>query len=115
MILFADTSEESNGHRQQQVENTWVWVLDLERSLALAVGRCLGGMLQGPPISFQEKTSEFWLSNILFRNGLEMNFEQLGRLTFLEGCWLLDFLHFLWKQLKTFTFTHIQFQLLQAL
>ncbi|XP_033952277.1 probable E3 ubiquitin-protein ligase HERC1 isoform X3 [Pseudochaenichthys georgianus] len=62
---------------QEEEEGTWVWLLDLERSVALAVGRCLGGMLQGPPPSLQEKMSEFWLSNILLRNGLEMDFEQL--------------------------------------
>ncbi|CAB1352023.1 unnamed protein product [Coregonus sp. 'balchen'] len=39
----------------------WVWLLDLERSVALAIGRCLGGMLQGPPPSVQERTSEYWL------------------------------------------------------
>uniref|UniRef100_A0A7N6A8Y1 HECT-type E3 ubiquitin transferase n=1 Tax=Anabas testudineus TaxID=64144 RepID=A0A7N6A8Y1_ANATE len=63
-------------------ECKWVWLLDLERSVALAVGRCLGGMLQGPPPSLQEKASEFWLSNVLLRNGLEMDFEQLGRKTY---------------------------------
>ncbi|XP_026052426.1 probable E3 ubiquitin-protein ligase HERC1 isoform X3 [Carassius auratus] len=55
----------------------WAWLLDLERSLALAIGRCLGGMLQGPPPSIQEKTAEFWLCNPLLRNGLEIDFEQL--------------------------------------
>ncbi|XP_030623810.1 probable E3 ubiquitin-protein ligase HERC1 [Chanos chanos] len=55
----------------------WMWLLDLERSVALVIGRCLGGMLQGPPLSIQEKTAEFWLCNPLLRNGLEMNFEQL--------------------------------------
>ncbi|KAK2888184.1 probable E3 ubiquitin-protein ligase HERC1 isoform X2 [Channa argus] len=72
-------SEESEcvGQQQQEEECKWVWLLDLERSVALAVGRCLGGMLQGPPLSVQEKTSEFWLSNVLLRNGLEMDFEQL--------------------------------------
>ncbi|XP_073680135.1 probable E3 ubiquitin-protein ligase HERC1 [Garra rufa] len=55
----------------------WAWLLDLERSVALAIGRCLGGMLQGPPPSIQEKTTEFWLCNPLLRNGLEIDFEQL--------------------------------------
>ncbi|KAL7377168.1 hypothetical protein ABVT39_023074 [Epinephelus coioides] len=73
-----DKSEENTCVGQQQEEECkWVWLLDLERSVALAVGRCLGGMLQGPPPSLQEKTSEFWLSNVLLRNGLEMDFEQL--------------------------------------
>lgn len=56
----------------------WEWLLDLERSVALAIGRCLGGMLQGLPSSIQERTTEFWLCNPLLRNGLEMDFEQLG-------------------------------------
>lgn len=66
--------EESPLHEE---DCTWVWLLDLERSVALAVGRCLGGMLLGPPPSLQEKVSEVWLSNILLRNGLEGDFEQL--------------------------------------
>ncbi|XP_047185393.1 probable E3 ubiquitin-protein ligase HERC1 isoform X3 [Scophthalmus maximus] len=65
------------GQKQQEEESMWVWLLDLERSVALAVGRCLGGMLQGPPPSLQENTSEIWLSNVLLRNGLEMDYEQL--------------------------------------
>ncbi|KAL6096756.1 uncharacterized protein ACO6RY_06004 [Pungitius sinensis] len=75
----SDKSEENTclGEQQPEEESKWVWLLDLERSVALAVGRCLGGMLQGPPPSLQEKTSDFWLSNVLLRNGLEMDFEQL--------------------------------------
>uniref|UniRef100_A0A8C9W0S1 HECT-type E3 ubiquitin transferase n=1 Tax=Scleropages formosus TaxID=113540 RepID=A0A8C9W0S1_SCLFO len=55
----------------------WVWLLDLERTVALVIGRCLGGMLQGPAPSVQENSAEFWLQNPLLRNGLEMDFEQL--------------------------------------
>ncbi|XP_029371513.1 probable E3 ubiquitin-protein ligase HERC1 isoform X2 [Echeneis naucrates] len=74
-----DKSEENTclGQQQQEEECKWAWLLDLERSVALAVGRCLGGMLQGPPPSLQEKAAEFWLSNVLLRNGLEMDFEEL--------------------------------------
>ncbi|XP_068430797.1 probable E3 ubiquitin-protein ligase HERC1 isoform X3 [Clinocottus analis] len=80
----SDKSEENTcpAAQQHEEESKWVWLLDLERSVALAVGRCLGGMLQGPPPSLQEKTSDFWLSNVLLRNGLEMDFEQLGRKTY---------------------------------
>lgn len=81
-FFSADKNEDPVDPRQQQEEECmWAWLLDLERSVALAAGRCLGGMLQGPAASLQEKTSEYWLSNILFRNGLEMDFEQLGRKT----------------------------------
>lgn len=64
--------------QKQQQQEEWVWLLDLERSVALAVGRCLGGMLQGPSPSLQEKTSDYWLSSVLLRNGLETDYEQLG-------------------------------------
>ncbi|KAF7670462.1 hypothetical protein LDENG_00124780 [Lucifuga dentata] len=75
----SDKSEETSflGEQQQEEDCMWVWLLDLERSVGLAVGRCLDGMLQGPVPSLQEKTSAFWLSNVLLRNGLEMDFEQL--------------------------------------
>ncbi|XP_065821674.1 probable E3 ubiquitin-protein ligase HERC1 isoform X4 [Labrus bergylta] len=75
----SDKNEENTcvGQQYQEEECKWVWLLDLERSVALAVGRCLGGMLQGPPSSLQEKMSEFWLSNVLLRNGLETDYEQL--------------------------------------
>ncbi|XP_051786021.1 probable E3 ubiquitin-protein ligase HERC1 isoform X2 [Erpetoichthys calabaricus] len=62
------------------VSETWHWLLDLERSVALLVGRCLGGMLQGPPLSEQEKETEVWLNNPLLQNGLEVDGEQLGSL-----------------------------------
>ncbi|XP_013861909.1 probable E3 ubiquitin-protein ligase HERC1 isoform X4 [Austrofundulus limnaeus] len=75
-LKTSDKSEENLG-KQQEDECRWVWILDLERSVALAVGRCLGSMLQGPPPSLQEKMSEMWLSNVLLRNGLEMDFGQL--------------------------------------
>lgn len=68
-------NEESTSQKDE--ECMWVWMLDLERSVALAVGRCLGGMLLGPPPSLQEKESENWLSNVLLRNGLEMDFDHL--------------------------------------
>ncbi|XP_078812489.1 putative E3 ubiquitin-protein ligase HERC1 isoform X5 [Oryzias latipes] len=78
--ICSDKSEEKNGQPQEDEEEDdcrWVWLLDLERSVALAVGRCLCGMLQGPPPSLEEKKSEVWLSDVLLRNGLEMDFQQL--------------------------------------
>ncbi|XP_029941533.1 probable E3 ubiquitin-protein ligase HERC1 [Salarias fasciatus] len=71
------SDESTSVGQQQEEEGRWVWLLDLERSVALAAGRCLSGMLQGPAPSLQEKASEIWLSNILLRNGLEMDSEQL--------------------------------------
>lgn len=58
---------------------SWVWLVDLERTVALLVGRCLGGMLQGAPTSLEEQDTAYWLKTPLFSNGLEMDIPQLGR------------------------------------
>lgn len=76
-LPVAESSETSDPILAPESDD-WAWLLDLERSVALAIGRCLGGMLQGLPPSIQEKTAEFWLCNPLLRNGLEIDFEQLG-------------------------------------
>ncbi|CAL8352432.1 unnamed protein product [Merluccius merluccius] len=52
---------------------SWVWLVDLERTAALLVGRCLGGMLQGAPTSLEEQDTAYWLKTPLFSNGLEMD------------------------------------------
>lgn len=59
---------------------SWVWLVDLERTVALLVGRCLGGMLQGAPTSLEEQDTAYWLKTPLFSNGLEMDIPQLGNL-----------------------------------
>lgn len=56
----------------------WVWLVDLERTVALLVGRCLGGMLQGAPPSPEEQNTAHWLKTPLFSNGLETDIPQLG-------------------------------------
>lgn len=71
-------SEASEGLPMVMEAESWVWLLDLERSVALVIGRCLGGMLQGTAPSVQENSAEFWLQNPLLRNGLEMDLQQLG-------------------------------------
>lgn len=50
---------------------SWVWLVDLERALALLVGQTLGGMLAGPGMSQEEKDCEKWLNSPLLWNGLE--------------------------------------------
>jgi len=56
----------------------WVWLMDMERACALLIGRCLGGMLIGSPLSVQEKQAEPWLSSHLFSNGLQMCAQDIG-------------------------------------
>ncbi|XP_070543560.1 probable E3 ubiquitin-protein ligase HERC1 isoform X2 [Ptychodera flava] len=54
-----------------QPSKTWVWLVDLERAGALLVGRCLGGMLIGMPLSNEERDTNHWMVSDLLSNGLE--------------------------------------------
>lgn len=60
---------------------SWVWLMDLERTVALLIGRCLGGMLQGSAPSLEEEHTAYWLKTPLFSNGLETDIPQLGKHT----------------------------------
>ncbi|XP_043933675.1 probable E3 ubiquitin-protein ligase HERC1 isoform X2 [Protopterus annectens] len=60
---------------------SWVWLVDLERTIALLIGCCLGGMLQGCPLSPEEQDTAYWLKTPLFNNGLEMAIPQLEKAT----------------------------------
>uniref|UniRef100_A0A8D2LRJ6 HECT-type E3 ubiquitin transferase n=1 Tax=Varanus komodoensis TaxID=61221 RepID=A0A8D2LRJ6_VARKO len=62
-----------------QPAQSWVWLVDLERTVALLIGRCLGGMLQGSPVSPEEQDTAFWLKTPLFSDGVEMDIPQLDK------------------------------------
>lgn len=62
-----------------QPAQSWVWLVDLERTVALLIGRCLGGMLQGPPVSPEEQDTAYWLKTPLFSDGVEMDIPHLGK------------------------------------
>nr|XP_060611660.1 probable E3 ubiquitin-protein ligase HERC1 isoform X2 [Anolis sagrei ordinatus] len=62
-----------------QPAQSWVWLVDLERTVALLIGRCLGGMLQGPPASPEEQDTSFWLKTPLFSDGVEVDVPQLEK------------------------------------
>ncbi|XP_056876992.1 probable E3 ubiquitin-protein ligase HERC1 isoform X3 [Takifugu flavidus] len=73
----SDFAEPASGMSLPQPVLSWVWLVDLERTVALLVGRCLGGMLQGAPTSLEEQDTAYWLKTPLFSNGLEMEIPQL--------------------------------------
>lgn len=52
------------------VGRQWAWLLDVERACGLVVGRCLEGMLFGPPSTSNEVLSKPWLSMQVFSCGL---------------------------------------------
>ncbi|XP_075939248.1 putative E3 ubiquitin-protein ligase HERC1 [Anarhichas minor] len=73
----SDFAEPASGMSLPQPALSWVWLVDLERTVALLVGRCLGGMLQGAATSLEEQDTAYWLKTPLFSNGLEMDIPQL--------------------------------------
>uniref|UniRef100_A0A4W2I6J6 HECT and RLD domain containing E3 ubiquitin protein ligase family member 1 n=1 Tax=Bos indicus x Bos taurus TaxID=30522 RepID=A0A4W2I6J6_BOBOX len=62
-----------------QPAQSWVWLVDLERTIALLIGRCLGGMLQGSPVSPEEQDTAYWMKTPLFSDGVEMDTPQLDK------------------------------------
>ncbi|XP_077870271.1 putative E3 ubiquitin-protein ligase HERC1 [Saccoglossus kowalevskii] len=56
-----------------QPAKSWVWLVDLERAVALLVGRCLNGMLIGVPLTNEEKDTQHWIKSHLLSNGLEQD------------------------------------------
>lgn len=84
----SDFAEPASGTSLPPPALSWVWLVDLERTVALLVGRCLGGMLQGAPTSLEEQDTAYWLKTPLFSNGLEMETPQLGRTRArARACW----------------------------
>lgn len=81
-----DFAEPAAGASLAQPALSWVWLVDLERTAALLVGRCLGGMLQGASTSLEEQDTAYWLKTPLFSNGLEMDIPLLGRRSY-SPCW----------------------------
>uniref|UniRef100_A0A8D3C3F9 E3 ubiquitin-protein ligase HERC1 n=1 Tax=Scophthalmus maximus TaxID=52904 RepID=A0A8D3C3F9_SCOMX len=73
----SDFAEPASGMSLPPPALSWVWLVDLERTVALLVGRCLGGMLQGAQTSLEEQDTAYWLKTPLFSNGLETDIPQL--------------------------------------
>jgi len=50
---------------------SWIWLVDVERACTLLIGRCLGGMLMGIPLSPEEVKCNSWMNSRLFSSGAE--------------------------------------------
>ncbi|KAL3866609.1 hypothetical protein ACJMK2_043893 [Sinanodonta woodiana] len=74
--------EQGEGRVQDQEKTSGVWLLDLERTCALLIGRCLGGMLLSSPLSVEETMSDPWLESKVFGNGLSYLDDEFS----LESC-----------------------------
>ncbi|KAE8748468.1 hypothetical protein FOCC_FOCC004763 [Frankliniella occidentalis] len=79
-----DDTEADTPTPNDLAEQSWLWLVDLERCCGLLVGRILGGMLLGPAPSLAEKNVGYWLENTIFSHGLEKDYKHgdidVGRL-----------------------------------
>jgi len=50
---------------------SWMWLVDVERACSLLIGRCLGGMLVGFPLTTEEVRCRSWMDSALFSGGAE--------------------------------------------
>ncbi|XP_068081364.1 probable E3 ubiquitin-protein ligase HERC1 [Anabrus simplex] len=61
-------------------DHSWLWLVDLERTCSLLVGRCLGGLLIGTSLLEEEKDTLQWLNHSLLSHGLEKQDLNVGDL-----------------------------------
>ncbi|XP_031334464.1 probable E3 ubiquitin-protein ligase HERC1 isoform X1 [Photinus pyralis] len=57
----------------QLTDQSWVWLIDLERTCSLLIGQSLGTMLIGEPATREEIQSSNWLKTSLFTSGIQVN------------------------------------------
>nr|CAH7744976.1 unnamed protein product [Callosobruchus chinensis] len=55
----------------QLEEQSWIWIVDMQKTSSLVIGQCLSGMLVGEPPSAMEKMCCNWLTNEIFSAGVE--------------------------------------------
>ncbi|KAG8252880.1 putative E3 ubiquitin-protein ligase herc1 [Homalodisca vitripennis] len=68
-----NSSEANTPTVESTSPDSWLWLVDLERACSLLAGRCLNGQLVGPPASFEERETLYWLNSGLLSHGLDLS------------------------------------------
>ncbi|KAG5885881.1 hypothetical protein JTB14_019144 [Gonioctena quinquepunctata] len=66
-----DSSRSETPTLDQLAEQSWIWIVDMQKTCSLVIGHCLGGMLIGDPASRDELHCLYWLSDEMFSSGIE--------------------------------------------
>lgn len=67
-------------------EQSWIWIVDLQRVCSLVIGYSLSGLLFGYPLDKYENLCKHWLSNEIFSSGIEnldVNIDTLQELSYI--------------------------------
>lgn len=66
-------------------DQSWVWLIDLERTCGLLVGQCLQNMLTGERQITEEIYCNNWLQNIIFSSGLQEHHNEMVEVRSIYG------------------------------
>ncbi|XP_030752542.1 probable E3 ubiquitin-protein ligase HERC1 [Sitophilus oryzae] len=72
----------------QLAEQSWIWIVDMQKTCSLLVGHCLGGMVVGELHSREELLCRNWLTSVIFSSGVEnedLGLECLEELSYVSG------------------------------
>ncbi|XP_050295909.1 probable E3 ubiquitin-protein ligase HERC1 isoform X2 [Anthonomus grandis grandis] len=84
-----DGSRSETPTLSQLAEQSWIWIVDMQKTCSLLIGRCLGGMLIGEAPTKQELLCRNWLSSDLFSSGVEnedLDVQCLSELSYVTDC-----------------------------
>lgn len=68
-------------------EQSWIWIVDMQKTCSFLIGYSLGGLLFGEPFSKDENLCSQWLCNEIFASGIsheDMEIETLSELSYLS-------------------------------
>ncbi|KAJ3666590.1 hypothetical protein Zmor_002027 [Zophobas morio] len=54
----------------QLADQSWIWMVDLQRTCSLLIGQCLGGVLLGERFTLEEMFCRHWINTELFSCGI---------------------------------------------
>ncbi|KAL1506224.1 hypothetical protein ABEB36_005622 [Hypothenemus hampei] len=84
-----DSSRTETPTLAQLAEQSWIWIVDLQKTCSILIGRCLGGKLMGKLPSKEELQCRYWLTSKLFFSGIEnedLTIDCLPQLSFVTDC-----------------------------
>lgn len=84
-----DNSRSETPTLAQLAEQSWIWIVDLQKSCSILIGRCFGGMLRGNQPEKEETQCRHWLVSELFSSGIEnedLPVECLSELSYVTDC-----------------------------
>ncbi|XP_076258464.1 putative E3 ubiquitin-protein ligase HERC1 isoform X2 [Rhynchophorus ferrugineus] len=88
LIVDNDMSRSETPTLSQLAEQSWIWIVDMQKTCSLLIGHCLGGMVVGDLLSKEELLCRNWLNNDIFSSGVmheNLDIQCLIELSYVAG------------------------------